>query len=81
MSFGRATDTRTQAFKVFDIAQQNEFGAKEIRCVMQAVADMDVKTLDAHKMIEAAASTPDKKSITFEEFKQIIQWKPPKEKL
>jgi len=35
MSFGRATDTRTQAFKVFDIAQQNEFGAKEIRCVMQ----------------------------------------------
>ena len=40
---------------------------------MQAVADMDVKTLDAQKMIEAAASTPDKKSITFEEFKQIIQ--------
>lgn len=40
---------------------------------VQAVADMDVKTLDAHKMIEAAASTPGKKSITFEEFKQIIQ--------
>ena len=41
--------------------------------LVQAIAGEDVKTLDAQKMIEAAASTPGKKSITFEEFKQIIQ--------
>jgi hypothetical protein len=34
---GLATDPRAQAFKVFDIADQNEFGAKEIRCVMQVI--------------------------------------------
>lgn len=32
-----ATDPRAQAFQVFDIANQNEFGAKEIRCVMQVM--------------------------------------------
>jgi hypothetical protein len=34
---GLATDPRVQAFKVFDIANQSEFGAKEIRCVMQVM--------------------------------------------
>jgi len=47
----------------------------------QAVAETDVKALDAHKMIEAAASTPDQAAIDLEEFKRIIRvsaaWMPP----
>ena len=39
----------------------------------QAVAETDVKALDAHKMIEAAASTPDQAAIDLEEFKRIIR--------
>jgi len=65
-----------EAFSVFDIKQAGKFGAKEIRGVMQAVAETDVKALDAHKMIEAAASTPDQAAIDLEEFKRIIRWTP-----
>jgi len=38
-----------------------------------------VRALDARKMIEAAASAPDKQTITFEEFKRIIYWTPENE--
>ena len=45
----------------------------------QAVAGQTVRALDAKKMVEAAATTPDKPTITFEEFKKIIFWTPESE--
>jgi hypothetical protein len=47
--------------------------------VWQAVAGQTVRALDAKKMVEAAATTPDKTTITFEEFKKIIFWSPESE--
>lgn len=67
-----------EAFKVFSLGK-SEFGSKEIRGVMQAVAGKTVRALDAKKMVEAAATTPDKPNITFEEFKKIIFWTPESE--
>lgn len=64
-----------EAFKVFSL-NENEFGANNIRAVMMAVAEMEVSAFDAKKMIEAAVTTPDKQSITFDEFKKMIQWTP-----
>jgi len=47
--------------------------------LLQAISETEVRALDARKMIEAAASAPDKQTITFEEFKRIIYWTPENE--
>eukprot|EP00293_Proteomonas_sulcata_P018596 CAMPEP_0184295382 /NCGR_PEP_ID=MMETSP1049-20130417/6234_1 /TAXON_ID=77928 /ORGANISM="Proteomonas sulcata, Strain CCMP704" /LENGTH=259 /DNA_ID=CAMNT_0026603859 /DNA_START=256 /DNA_END=1035 /DNA_ORIENTATION=- len=66
-----------EAFEVFDVNSKNHIGARELRAVMQACCDIEVRALDGKKMIEAAASEPGQTTISLEEFKAIIRWKAP----
>ncbi|KAJ1483808.1 hypothetical protein T484DRAFT_2556492 [Baffinella frigidus] len=63
-----------EAFDVFDVNGNNEFGARELRAVMQALCDINVRALEGRRMIEAACGD-EKRNITFEEFKAIIRWR------
>ena len=62
-----------EAFDVFDVNGQNEIGVRELRAVMQALCEVDVRALDGRRMIEAACGD-EKKTVTFEQFKAMIRW-------
>ena len=70
-----------EAFSVLDVSETKTVSAKELRAVMLACCEMDVRYVDGKKMIQAAASDdkPDKSVINFEEFKNIIHWRIPRD--
>mmetsp|Transcript_26355 Transcript_26355/g.61067 ORF Transcript_26355/g.61067 Transcript_26355/m.61067 type:complete len:248 (+) Transcript_26355:69-812(+) len=70
-----------EAFSVLDVSDTNTVSAKELRAVMLACCEMDVRYVDGKKMILAAASpdSADKTVINFEEFKNIIHWRIPRD--
>jgi len=63
-----------EAFDVFDVNGQNEIGVRELRAVMQALSEVEVRALDGRRMIEAACGD-EKKTVTFEQFKAMIRWR------
>uniref|UniRef100_A0A7S0HCV0 EF-hand domain-containing protein n=1 Tax=Hanusia phi TaxID=3032 RepID=A0A7S0HCV0_9CRYP len=65
-----------EAFNLFDVKRTGAIEASHIRSVMKAVDDMDVTSLEARKMIEAAAGDALKESISLEQFKSILSWQP-----
>lgn len=70
-----------EAFSVLDLADKGTTSAKELRAVMLACCEMEVKFQDGKKMIQAASSveSKDKSVINFEEFKSILYWRPPED--
>jgi len=68
-----------EAFSVLDVSDSGTVSVKELRAVMLACCDVDVRFAEGKKMIEAASRTGEKGSkatIKFEEFEGIIHWRP-----
>jgi len=66
-----------EAFSVLDVSDSGTVSVKELRAVMLACCDVDVRFAEGKKMIEAASRTGEKGSkatIKFEEFESIIHW-------
>ena len=65
-----------EAFSVLDVSDSGTVSAKELRAVMLACCDIDVRCIDGKKMIQAAAGpdATDKSVINFEQFRNIIHW-------
>ena len=66
-----------EAFSVLDVSDSGTVSVKELRAVMLACCDTDVRFAEGKKMIEAASRTGEKgakATIKFEEFESIIHW-------
>lgn len=60
---------------MLDLADSGTVSAKELRAVMLACCDIDVRFIDGKKMIQAASTAGGKNAvINFEEFERIIHW-------
>mmetsp|Transcript_61411 Transcript_61411/g.164944 ORF Transcript_61411/g.164944 Transcript_61411/m.164944 type:complete len:131 (+) Transcript_61411:372-764(+) len=66
-----------EAFSVFDVDDVGFIVAKDVRAVLLLLLDLQTKPEDIEAMFKATTKDPMGR-VTFEEFRDIIRWKPPK---
>jgi len=73
-------DELKEAFSVFDVDDIGFITAKDVRAVLLLLLDLQTDPSEVDDMFQATTKDPQAR-VTFEEFRDIIRWKPPSTKI
>ena len=73
-------DELKEAFSVFDVDDIGFINAKDVRAVLLLLLDLQTDPGEIDDMFQATTKDPQGR-VTFEEFRDIIRWKPPTTKI